>query len=195
MAGTFDVLRANDLIFNYVVSNWLLGQDPPVFDILAWNNDSTAMPAAMHTFYLRKFYVQNLLAKGELEIAGQRIDLSAVKSNAYVVSAQNDHIVLWQSAYKTAGLFSGATRFVLSNGGHIAGIVNPPGPKAWFLSNDENPASADEWMKAAKKTTASWWIDWAAWSSEHAGPMITPPTMGSRKYKVLGDGPGEYVFT
>jgi len=103
--------------------------------------------------------------------------------------------VPWDSAYKTTGLFSGATRFVLSNGGHIAGIVNPPGPKAWFLSSDENPASADAWMQAAKRTKESWWVDWAAWSSEHAGPMVTPPKIGSRKYKVLGMGPGEYVLT
>jgi polyhydroxyalkanoate synthase subunit PhaC len=195
MAGTFDVLRANDLIFNYVVSNWLLGQRPPAFDILAWNNDSTVMPGAMHTFYLRNFYVKNLLAKGELEIAGRTIDLSAVKSNAYIVSAKNDHIVPWESAYKTTGLFSGPTRFVLSNGGHIAGIVNPPSPKAWFVSSDDNPASADDWLQAAKRTTESWWVDWAKWSSEHAGPMVAPPKIGSRKYKVLGNGPGEYVFT
>ena len=140
MAGTFDMMRANDLIFNYVVSNWLLGQDPPAFDILAWNNDSTKMPGTMHAFYLRNFYVRNLLAQGQLEIAGQTIDLSSIKSNAYVVSAKNDHIVPWQSAYKTTQLFSGTTRFVLSNGGHIAGIVNPPGPKSWFLSTDDNPA-------------------------------------------------------
>jgi polyhydroxyalkanoate synthase len=195
MAGTFDVLRANDLIFNYMVSSWLLGQNPPAFDILAWNNDSTAMPGAMHTFYLRNFYVKNLLAQGELEIAGRKIDLSAVKSNTYVVSAENDHIVPWVSAYKTTGLFSGATRFVLSNGGHIAGIVNPPGPKAWFLVGDENPASAEEWKQAAKRTPGSWWLDWITWSNEQAGPMIAPPTMGSAKYKVLADGPGEYVFT
>ncbi len=195
MAGTFDVLRANDLIFNYVVSNWLLGQKPPAFDILAWNNDSTVMPAAMHTFYLRNFYVKNLLAQGELEIAGRTIDLSAVKSNAYIVSAKNDHIVPWESAYKTTGLFSGPTRFVLSNGGHIAGIVNPPGPKAWFLSSDDNPTSADDWMQAATRTNESWWIDWANWSSEHAGPMVAPPKIGSSEYKVLGNGPGEYVFT
>ena len=194
MAGTFDVLRANDLIFSYVVSNWLLGQTPPAFDILAWNNDSTQMPAAMHTFYLRNFYVKNLLAKGELEIAGQTIDLSAVKSSTYIVSAKNDHIVPWPSAYKSTGLLSGATRFVLSNGGHIAGIVNPPGPKAWFLSNDDNPTSADEWMQGAKRSSESWWIDWTAWAGEQAGPMVEPPKVGSRKYKVLGDGPGEYVF-
>jgi polyhydroxyalkanoate synthase len=195
MAGTFDVLRANDLIFNYVVSNWLLGQSPPAFDILAWNNDSTKMPAAMHTFYLRNFYIKNLLAKGELEIASRTIDLSAVKSSAYIVSAKNDHIVPWESAYKSTGLFSGPTRFVLSNGGHIAGIVNPPGPKAWFLSNDDNPASADEWLQGAKRTTESWWIDWTNWSAEQAGPMVAPPKIGSRKYKVLGNGPGEYVLT
>ena len=139
MAGTFDIMRANDLIFNYVVSNWLLGQDPPVFDILAWNNDSTKMPGTMHAFYLRNFYVRNLLAQGQLEIAGQTIDLSSIKSNAYVVSAKNDHIVPWQSAYKTTQLLSGTTRFVLSNGGHIAGIVNPPGPKSWFLVRGRQP--------------------------------------------------------
>ena len=180
MAGTFDIMRANDLIFNYVVSNWLLGQDPPAFDILAWNNDSTKMPGAMHAFYLRNFYVRNLLAQGQLEIAGQTIDLSSIKSNAYVVSAKNDHIVPWQSAYKTTQLFSGTTRFVLSNGGHIAGIVNPPGPKSWFLAADDNPAEADEWMSSAQRTPESWWVDWAKWSAEHAGEMTSPPPAGLR---------------
>ena len=142
MAGTFDILRANDLIFNYVVSNWLMGQDPPSFDILAWNADSTRMPAAMHAFYLRNFYVRNKLAAGTLEIAGRTIDLSAIKSPTYVVSAINDHIVPWESAYKTTGLVSGPVRFVLSSGGHIAGIVNPPSPKAWFLAHDEEHARA-----------------------------------------------------
>jgi polyhydroxyalkanoate synthase len=195
MAGTFDIMRANDLIFNYVVSNWLLGQDPPVFDILAWNNDSTKMPGAMHAFYLRNFYVRNLLAQGQLEIAGQTIDLSSIKSNAYVVSAKNDHIVPWQSAYKTTQLFSGSTRFVLSNGGHIAGIVNPPGPKSWFLAADDNPAQADDWMSSAQRTPQSWWVDWAKWSAEHAGEMTSPPQMGSAQHPVLGPGPGTYVFT
>src|SRR6478752_2917577 len=136
MAGTFDILRANDLIFNYVVSNWLMGQPPPAFDILAWNADSTRMPATMHAFYLKNFYVQNKLATGELEIAGARIDLSVIKSPTYVVSAINDHIVLWESAYKTVNLVSGPVRFVLGSGGHIAGIVSPPGPKAWHMIAD-----------------------------------------------------------
>ena len=195
MAGTFDVMRANDLIFNYVVSNWLLGEDPPVFDILAWNNDSTKMPGTMHAFYLRNFYVKNLLAQGQLEIAGQTIDLSSIKSNAYVVSAKNDHIVPWESAYKTTQLFSGTTRFILSNGGHIAGIVNPPGPKSWYLAADDNPAESGEWMASAQRTPESWWVDWAKWSSEHAGEMTDPPPMGSASYPVLGPGPGTYVFT
>jgi polyhydroxyalkanoate synthase len=195
MAGTFDVMRANDLIFNYVVSNWLLGQDPPVFDILAWNNDSTKMPGTMHAFYLRNFYVQNLLAQGKLEIAGQTIDLSSIKSNTYVVSAKNDHIVPWQSAYKTTQLFSGTTRFVLSNGGHIAGIVNPPGPKSWFLAASDNPPDADEWLAVAQRTAGSWWSDWAEWSAEHAGALTSPPQMGSAAHPVLGPGPGTYVFT
>ena len=129
MAGTFDVLRANDLIFNYVVSNWLMGQDPPSFDILAWNADSTRMPAAMHAFYLRNFYVRNRLAAGTMEIAGRTIDLSAIKSPTYVVSAINDHIVPWESAYKTTSLVSGPVRFVLSSGGHIAGHRQPAEPE------------------------------------------------------------------
>jgi polyhydroxyalkanoate synthase len=196
MAGTFDVLRANDLIFNYVVSNWLMGEDPPVFDILAWNADSTRMPAAMHAFYLRNFYVENKLAAGTLEIAGKAIDLSAIKAPTYLVSAINDHIVPWESSYKTTGLVSGPVRFVLSSGGHIAGIVNPPSPKAWYEvapTDDALPVTPSAWRAAAERRSGSWWDDWAAWSHEHSGPMQDPPGMGSERYPVLGDGPGTYV--
>jgi polyhydroxyalkanoate synthase subunit PhaC len=196
MAGTFDILRANDLIFNYVVSNWLMGQDPPSFDILAWNADSTRMPAAMHAFYLRNFYVENKLASGDLEIAGRTIDLGVIKSPTYVVSAINDHIVPWQSAYKTVNLVSGPVRYVLSSGGHIAGIVNPPSPKAWYMvteSQDELPPSGEAWRSAAARKQGSWWEDWAQWSEANSGPMRTPPKTGSTRYPVLGDGPGEYV--
>ena len=198
MAGTFDVLRANDLIFNYVVSNWLLGQDPPAFDILAWNADSTRMPAAMHAFYLRNFYVENKLAAGRLEIAGKTIDLSAIKAPTYVVSAINDHIVPWQSSYRTVGLVSGPVRFLLSSGGHIAGIVNPPGPKAWYQvspRDDALPADAENWRRAAERRSGSWWEDWAAWSEENSGPMQDPPPVGNRTHPVLEDGPGSYVHT
>jgi polyhydroxyalkanoate synthase len=195
MAGTFDILRANDLIFNYVVSNWLMGQKPPAFDILAWNADNTRMPAAMHAFYLRNFYVENRLATGTLEIAGRMVDLGVIKSPTYVVSAINDHIVPWESAYKTVGLVSGPVRFVLGSGGHIAGIVSPPGPKAWHLVGAENVASAREWRAGAERHSGSWWEDWATWSAENSGPMTDPLRMGSDAHPVLGDGPGRYVRT
>jgi polyhydroxyalkanoate synthase len=195
MAGTFDFMRANDLIFNYVVSNWLMGQDPPAFDILAWNADSTRMPAAMHAFYLRNFYVENRLAKGTLRIAGQQIDLADIKKNAYVVSAENDHIVPWRSAYASTRLLSGPVRFVLSSGGHIAGIVNPPGPKGWYLTAGDLPATPSQWRAATARHAGSWWEDWAAWSAAHAGEMIDPPPMGSDNHPVLADGPGQYIHT
>ena len=194
MAGTFDILRANDLIFNYVVSSWLMGQDPPAFDILAWNGDSTRMPAAMHSFYLRSLYMRNELARGELELASQRLDLSAVKSDTYVVGAINDHIVPWHGSYKTGGLLGGSVRYVLSSGGHIAGIVNPPGPKAWYEAGDYNGAEAETWRRATSKHKGSWWEDWTAWSDPRAGERVKPPTMGSKQYPAVGDAPGDYVF-
>jgi polyhydroxyalkanoate synthase len=198
MAGTFDVLRANDLIFNYVVSNWLMGQDPPAFDILAWNADSTRMPAAMHAFYLRNFYIENKLAAGTLEIAGRAIDLSAIKAPTYIVSAINDHIVPWQSSYRTTGLVSGPVRFVLSSGGHIAGIVNPPGPKSWYQVTETEaalPPTGEEWRGVAERRSGSWWEDWAHWSAKNSRPMKEPPPTGSAKHPVLSEGPGNYIRT
>jgi polyhydroxyalkanoate synthase subunit PhaC len=198
MAGTFDILRANDLIFNYVVSNWLLGQDPPAFDILAWNADSTRMPAAMHAFYLRNFYLENRLAAGTLEIAGRTVDLGAVKQPTYVVSAINDHIVPWEAAYKTVHLVGGPVRYVLSSGGHIAGIVNPPSPKAWYQvaeSDQKLPPTGAAWRSAAERRPGSWWEDWVTWAEAHAGELRTPPPTGSDRHPVLGSGPGEYVYT
>jgi polyhydroxyalkanoate synthase len=198
MAGTFDVLRANDLIFNYVVSNWLMGQDPPSFDILAWNADSTRMPAAMHAFYLRNFYMENRLAGGALEIAGKTIDLSAIKAPTYVVSAINDHIVPWESAYKSVGLVSGPARFVLSSGGHIAGIVCPPGPKVWHMvagTESALPATGSAWRAVAERRNGSWWEDWARWSEANSGALQDPPRTGSAEHPVLGDGPGTYVLS
>ena len=198
MAGTFDMLRANDLIFNYVVSNWLMGQEPPAFDILAWNGDSTRMPAAMHSFYLRSLYMRNELAHGELELAGQRLSLSDVHNDTYVVGTINDHIVPWHGSYKTIGLMGGHVRYVLSSGGHIAGIVNPPGPKAWYEVADDaqgTPAAdAEAWQAAASRQRGSWWEDWTAWSDARAGERIAPPPTGSKRYRPIGDAPGEYVF-
>ncbi len=194
MAGTFDMLRANDLIFNYVVSNWLMGQDPPAFDILAWNGDSTRMPAAMHSLYLRSLYMRNELARGELELAGQKLSLADVKTDTYVVGAINDHIVPWISSYKTGGLMGGNVRYVLSSGGHIAGIVNPPGPKAWYEAADYSGPDAEGWRRASSKHRGSWWEDWTAWSGARAGGHIEPPQMGSRQHPASADAPGEYVY-
>jgi polyhydroxyalkanoate synthase len=153
------------------------------------------MPAAMHAFYLRRFYVENRLAKGTLEIAGRTINLSEVKHETYVVSAENDHIVPWRSAYATTGLVSGPVRFILSSGGHIAGIVNPPGPKGYYLVADSTPPSADEWRRLATRHKGSWWEDWAAWAATNSGELVDPPPMGSATHPVLGEGPGEYVHT
>ncbi len=195
MAGTFDVLRANDLIFNYVVSNWLLGQQPPAFDILAWNADSTRLPATMYAFYLRNFYVENQLAAGRLQIAGRTVDLGVITSPTYIVSAINDHIVPWTSAYRSVGLVSGPVRFALGSGGHIAGIVSPPGPKAWHIvaDTDELPEDPLAWQRAGSKRTGTWWEDWTTWAEATAGDWQPPPRLGSDQHPPLGPGPGTYV--
>jgi polyhydroxyalkanoate synthase len=193
MVGTFDILRANDLIFSYVVSNWLMGKQPPAFDILAWNSDATRMPATMHSFYLRNFYLKNNFVKGELEVRGQRLDLGDVDQDLYIVSAINDHIVPWTSSYATLRHISGEARFVLSSGGHIAGIVNPPSPKAWYITGEEYPEDPHQWRERGERHSGSWWEDWTAWSAKRSGPLTEPPTTGSDIHPVLGDGPGTYV--
>lgn len=197
MATTFDMLRANDLIFNYVVSRWLQGEPPSAFDILAWNEDSTRMPAAMHRSYLRDLYQNNCLAKGTMQLAGQHLDLSDVTNDTYVIGAINDHIVLWDASYAATQLFGGDVRYVLSSGGHIAGVVNPPSPKAWLEVNESgkpDPADPKAWRELTTKHQQSWWEDWTAWSTERAGELVDPPKMGSAKHKVLGDAPGTYIF-
>jgi polyhydroxyalkanoate synthase len=202
MALTFDLLRPNDLIFNYVVSRWLKGEPPASFDILAWNDDSTRMPAAMHATYLRSLYGANLLARGEMSLAGELLDLSAVEADCYIVGAINDHIVPWRSSYASERLLGGDVRYVLSSGGHVAGIVNPPSPKAWFEaleaapdgSMPDYPVAPDEWREVAEKRPLSWWEDWTEWSAQRAGPRRKPPRMGSRKHRALADAPGTYVL-
>ena len=195
MAGTFDPLRANDLIFSYLVTNWLMGQSPPAFDILAWNADSTRLPAAMHSFYLRSLYLRNELARGELTLAGQRLTLPDMISDTYVVGAVNDHIVPWEASYQASRLLGGDVRYVLSSGGHIAGIVNPPGPKARYeVMAQESPPTPAEWRATATATEGSWWEDWTEWSSRRAGPLGAPPPMGGDRHPPLGDAPGTYVL-
>src|SRR5450755_2554594 len=194
MGGAFNALRVNDLIFSYVVSNWLMGKQPPAFDLLAWNDDTTRLPAAMHSWYLRSCYMENQLANGTMELGGQRLDLGAVTQDTYIVAAERDHIVPWRSSYQTIRLLGGDVRYVLVSGGHIAGIVSPPEPKAWVMSSDEYPPTAEEWRAAATRRSESWWEDWSRWMAERAGPLGKPPRVGDRRHPILADGPGEYVL-
>ncbi|CAN5171895.1 class I poly(R)-hydroxyalkanoic acid synthase [soil metagenome] len=193
LRGTFDALRANDLIFNYLVNNWLMGKQPPAFDILAWNADSTRMPAKMHSYYLRSCYLHNQLARGEMELRGVRLNLETVRQDVFIVGAQNDHIAPWRSSYRTTQLLKSNVEYVLSSAGHIAGIVNPPSSKARYRASDANPPSPDEWLKTTTEYQRSWWEHWAEWAAERGGDRVDPPSMGSDRYPVLGDGPGEYV--
>jgi polyhydroxyalkanoate synthase len=194
MAHTFDALRANDLIFSYVINNWLLGNKPPAFDLLVWNKDSTRMPAKMHSQYLRSCYLHNEFARGEFEVDGQKLNPAKIDIDTYVLAAVDDHIVPWVSGYKTTQLFSGANRFVLSTSGHIAGIVNPPGPKAKHWTNDAHPADPQEWKENATLQTGTWWEDWTKWAAKQGGPKVAAPAkLGSKDYPVIESAPGSYV--
>ncbi len=193
MANTFNVLRDNDLVWNYVATNWLMGEKPPAFDILAWNADSTRMPATMHSFYLRSCYLDNQLAQDKMTLAGVRLHPGNIKAESYIVAAVEDHIAPWRSSYKTTGLLGGPVRFVLTSAGHIAGIVNPPGPKAKLWTNDDLAGDADTWRKGAEEHQESWWEDWAAWIKTRAGRRSKPPAMGSDNHPPIADAPGTYV--
>jgi polyhydroxyalkanoate synthase len=169
-----------------------MGEQPPAFNILAWNADSTRMPAAMHS-YLRHCYGENQLARGEMELAGTPLRLQEIAEEIYLLAAKKDHIVPWTSAYKATQLFGGAVRFVLSSSGHIAGIVNPPNPKARHWTNDDTPEDPQAWLHGAVKHADSWWHDWATWIAERSEPHQDPPRMGSDEFPPLGDAPGTYV--
>jgi polyhydroxyalkanoate synthase len=195
MATTFNLLRARDLVWNYVVNNWLLGEQPAPFDILSWNSDSTRMPATMQTEYLRSLYLENRLAKGDLELAGKRLDLAEVSQDSYFVSAERDHIAPWRAVYASAQLPGGTVRFMLSNSGHIAGVVNPPNPKSkhWVGTADTLPKDPDVWREHATEVALSWWEDWAPWIAQRAGEQRVPPPLGSAMHPPLEDAPGSYV--
>ena len=194
MATTFDALRPNDLIWNYVGSNWLMGETPAAFDILAWNADATRIPAATHSQYLRSFYLENQLASGTMSLAGRPLHLGAVTADTYVLGAKEDHITPWASSYATTGLLHNASvRFVLSSAGHIAGIVNPPGPKRIHWINEALAPSPDEWLGGATQHAGSWWEDWAGWIGRRAGRRRRPPGMGSADHPALGPAPGTYI--
>src|SRR5215813_709525 len=194
MAYTFSLLRANDLVFNYVAKNWLMGEEPPAFDILAWNGDSTRLPAKMYTSYLKGLYQENRLARSELVSQGKKLVLSKIKQDVYILAAIEDHIAPWRSSYKSTQLFSGRTKFVLSSSGHIAGIVNPPSKTAVHWTNPKLPADPEAWLLGATKHQETWWEDWARWMSERAGPRRDPPAIGSKAHPPISDAPGTYVF-
>src|SRR5690606_21621886 len=193
-----NLLRANDLIWSFVVNNYLLGKDPFPFDLLYWNADSTRMPARMHSFYLRNMYIKNLLGvPGGISIAGVPIDLSAVRLPAYFISTVEDHIAPWQSTYKGARYLGGPVRFVLGGSGHIAGIVNPPAAKKYhYWTNDKLADTPEEWFEGATQHPGSWWDDWKAWIEEqNKGEAKVPARKpGDRELPVLEDAPGSYAM-
>jgi len=195
MATTFNMLRANDLIWSFVVNNYLLGKDPFPFDLLHWNGDSTRMPAAMHSFYLRNLYLKNLLrTPGGVTLAGTPIDITKVKVPAYFISTVEDHIAPWQSTYAGARMLQGPVRFVLGGSGHIAGIINPPeANKYGYWVNDKMDAQPDNWLANATQHAGSWWTDWGKWAAKHGDKKIAARKPGSTKFKAFEDAPGSYV--
>jgi len=196
MANTFNMMKANDLIWSFVVNNYLLGKDPFPFDLLYWNSDSTRMPAAMHSFYLRNMYLNNKLVEpGGIEVGGVKLDLRKIKVPAYLISTREDHIAPWEATYKATQIYSGPVRFVLSASGHIAGVVNPPAAgKYCYWTNEETPADPTNWLDAAEQHDGSWWPDWDNWIKKHAGkPTVAARQPGDGELKALCDAPGEYV--
>jgi polyhydroxyalkanoate synthase subunit PhaC len=195
MATTFNMLRANDLIWSFVVNNYLLGRDPLPFDLLYWNSDSTRMPAAMHSFYLRSMYLENRLATpGGIVLDGVPVDLSRVAVPSYFISTMEDHIAPWRSTYRGARLFTGPVRFVLGGSGHIAGIINPPAANKYaYWTHDHLPADPEEWLAGATRHPGSWWNDWKAWITRHGGKKGPARIPGTGALPVLEDAPGSYV--
>ncbi|GAC1572715.1 MAG: class I poly(R)-hydroxyalkanoic acid synthase [Candidatus Elarobacter sp.] len=200
MADTFNMLRANDLIWSVAVNRYLLGKDAPAFDLLYWNSDATRIPAAVHSYYLRRMYRDNDLVKPDaLEIDGTPIDLSRVAVPTYCVATSEDHIAPWRSVYALTQLFRGETTFRLGASGHIAGIISQPGKKkaAWWGAppGAANPPTPDAWYAAAPKHEGSWWPDWTAWLAKRSPEMAAAPARpGSDQYAALAAAPGTYVL-
>jgi len=196
MHQTFNMLRANDLIWSFVVNNYLLGKQPLPFDLLYWNADSTRMPAAMHSFYLRRMYQENLLSKpGGITLGGVKIDLRKVKTPALILSTREDHIAPWRSTYAATQLYAGPVKFVLAASGHIAGVVNPPGGRSKYghWTNETNPPSPDDWLAGATQHEGSWWPLWQEWVSRYVGGKVQARQPGGGKLKPIEDAPGSYV--
>jgi polyhydroxyalkanoate synthase len=196
VASAFASLRPKDLVWNYVVSNYLKGQTPPPFDLLYWNSDSANLPGPMYVYYLSNMYIDNRLREPEaLTMTGEPIDLSRVAMPAYVFATHDDHIVPWRSAYKSIGLLGGDLTFVLGASGHIAGVANPASKnRRNYWTNERLADDADEWFSRAESHPGSWWPHWAAWLAEFAGTRRPAPKhAGSADYPELGPAPGTYV--
>ena len=196
MATMFAWLRANDLVWNYVVNNYLLGNKPPAFDILFWNADATRLPAQFHADLLDLFDANPFVNAGRLNVGGTPIDLSQVKVEAYVLGGVTDHITPWPGCYQTARLYGPKSTFVLSNSGHLQSLINAPGnPKSWFITNPASVASETDWASTAVKVEGSWWPHWRAWIQARSGEQITTRAkLGSRKHKPGTRAPGDYIF-
>ena len=195
MANTFNMLRANDLIWSFVINNYLLGKDPFPFDLLYWNSDSTRMPAAMHMFYLRNMYQRNLLVEpGAIDLLGTPIDLGAVETPTFILSTKDDHIAPWKATYSGTQLYGGPVKFCLSGSGHIAGVVNPEGSEKYgYWTNPKNPADPDRWLAGAKQHAGSWWPEWQRWMSRKTGGRVDARQPGDGDLDVIEPAPGRYV--
>ena len=198
LATTFSFLRPNDLVWNYVVGNYLKGEAPPPFDLLYWNGDSTNLPGPMYCWYLRNTYLENNLIKpGKATVCGAKIDLGSIDAPTYLYASREDHIVPWEGAYRSTAVLKGKTRFVLGASGHIAGVINPPakGKRShWIGAAAKLPTDAKAWFDAAKEHPGSWWTDWSDWLESHAGKKITAPkSPGDRKHAAIEPAPGRYV--
>lgn len=196
LAGVFAWLRPNDLVWTYVVNNYLLGKDPPAFDILYWNQDSVRLAAGLHRDFIRTALDTSLTHPGAIEVLGTPIDLNKITLDSYAVAGLNDHIVPWENAYRSAQLLGGTKRFVLSTSGHIQALVNPPSPetRASYRFTDDPADEPETWVANADVKRGSWWPDYRDWLAERAG-KLTPArkTLGSRKYKATAKAPGGYV--
>ena len=198
MANTFNMLRANDLIWSFVINNYLLGKEPFPFDLLYWNSDSTRMPAAMHSFYLRNMYQNNLLSRpGGIELDGTAIDLTKVKTPTFILSTREDHIAPWKATYVATQLYAGPVRFVLAASGHIAGVVNPPAANKynhWINpAVKKYPKNPEEWLAGAEARQGSWWPEWQQWIAAFSDGKVPAREPGSGKLKPIENAPGAYV--
>ncbi|MBI2978512.1 MAG: class I poly(R)-hydroxyalkanoic acid synthase [Rhodospirillales bacterium] len=195
MAQVFNMLRDNDLIWSFVVNNYLLGREPLAFDLLYWNSDNTRMPAMMHGMYLRKMYLENKLVEpGGITLAGVPLDLRKIDVPTYIISTSEDHIAPWKSTYKATQLYGGPVKFVLSASGHIAGVINPPAAgKYCYWTNPRKAKNPDVWFKGAVRHEGSWWPDWLTWIGKFAGGRVEARVPGKGGLKAIEDAPGAYA--